>query len=108
MATWLALLVAPILALADQSIAFAATGWACARQGTGSVHFVHALFLAATLAATFLAWQSWRAGADVVAVDESGARRHFLAGLAFASAMLSALTIAAMWLPTWLLSPCLN
>jgi hypothetical protein len=107
MRTWFALLVAPILALTDQSVAYAMTGWACAHQQAVAVHGVHVLFLAATIAGTFAAWGLWRATLPSKTRNETLARRHFLAGLATASGALSALAIAAMWIPNWLLSPCL-
>ena len=106
MRIWFALLVAPILALTDQSIAFAMTGWACANQQAFAMHGVHLLFLAATLAATIVAWGRWRATLRAKTSDETLARRRFLAGLATASGALSALVIAAMWVPNWMLSPC--
>ena len=107
MRIWFPLLAAPTLALTDQSIALAMTGWACANQQAFAMHGVHALFLAATLAATIVAWGRWRATLRAKTSNETLARRHFLAGLATASAALSALVIAAMWVPNWVLSPCL-
>jgi hypothetical protein len=38
---------------------------------------------------------------------ENNVQRHFLAGIATIVAALSAAAIAAMWLPTWLISPCI-
>jgi hypothetical protein len=106
MRTWFALLLAPVLALADQSIAYATAGWACAHQQSVAVHAVHIAFLAAVLASTFMAWQLWRMTSPSADAGEPAARRHFLAGLATASGALSALVIAAMWIPAWVLSPC--
>jgi hypothetical protein len=106
MRIWFALLAAPTLALTDQSIAFAMTGWACANQQALAMHGVHAIFLAAIIAATVWAWGLWRTTSRSRSRDETVARRHFLAGLATASGALSALVIAAMWVPNWMLSPC--
>jgi hypothetical protein len=108
MRIWFALLAAPILALADQSVAYATAGWACANQHAFAMHGVHLLFLAATLAGTLAAWPLWRATSSAKASDETRARRHFLAGLATASGAFSALVIMAMWIPTWVLAPCFN
>ena len=80
MRTWFALLAAPVLALADQAIAYAAA---------------------------IAAGQRWRATA-LAPAGEAGARRHFLAGIATGTATLSALVILAMWIPAWLLSPCFS
>lgn len=107
MRIWFALLATPILVLADQSIAYAMTGWACAHQEAFAVHGVHVLFLAAVVVGTVAASGLWRATVPTKARDETLARRHFLAGLATGSGALSALVIAAMWVPNWALSPCL-
>jgi hypothetical protein len=106
MRIWFALLVAPILALTDQSVAYAMTGWACAHQQAFAMHGIHVIFLAATLAGTIAAGGLWRTTSASKTRNETLARRHFLAGLATASGTLSALVIAAMWIPNWLLSPC--
>jgi hypothetical protein len=108
MRIWFALLAAPILALADQSVSYATVGWACAHQHAFAVHAVHVVFLAATAAGTAAAWQLWRETSPTNATHEAFARRHFLAGLATASGALSAVVIVAMWVPTWVLAPCLD
>jgi uncharacterized iron-regulated membrane protein len=71
------------------------------------VHAVHGVFLAAIVIGTLIAWQLWRETRPVRAQGEEPARRHFMAGLAAASGALSALVVGAMWLPVWILSPCL-
>ena len=108
MRTWFALLVAPLLALADQSVAYATVGWSCAHQQTLMVHAVHGVFLVAIVIGTLVAWQLWRETRPVRAQGEEPARRHFMAGLAAASGALSALVVAAMWLPVWILGLCLS
>ena len=105
MRIWFALLAAPLLALTDQSVAYATAGWACAHQHTAVVHAVHVVFLAAITAGTVMAWRYWRATPEM---PEPVASRHFLAGIAAASGALSALAVLAMWIPNWLLSPCFN
>lgn len=108
MRIWFALLLAPILALTDQSIAYAVSGWACSNQQSLAPHGVHLVMLLAVLAMTVMAWRFWRATGPADAVPHHVEVRHFLAGLATASGALSALVIAGMWYPTWILSPCLN
>lgn len=108
MRIWFALLLAPVLALADQSIAYATAGWACAHQGVLAMHGVHLIFVAMVVASTFAASQLWRATAGPAGADEPLARRHFLAGIATASGALSTAVILAMWIPNWLLSPCFS
>jgi len=107
MRTWFALLAAPVLALADQGIAYAAAGWTCAHQHTLAGHALHGIFFVACAAAAFAAWQPRRATATATA-DEAASRRRFLDGVATGTAALSALVILAMWIPAWLLSPCFS
>jgi fatty acid desaturase len=66
------------------------------------------VFLAAIVIGTRWAWQLRRETRPGRGQGEESARRHFLAGLAAASGALSALVVAAMWLPVWVLGPCLN
>ena len=81
MRIWFALLAAPILALTDQSIAYAMTGWACAHQQAVALHGVHLVFFAASVAGTIAAWGLWRATTPSQTRSETLARRHVLAGL---------------------------
>lgn len=106
MRIWLALIAAPLLALADQSVSFATVGWACVHQHIGAVHAVHALFLLATVGATVLAWRTWVGMPQPARPEEMFARRHFLAGLATAAGGISAVAIIAMWIPAWVIPPC--
>lgn len=107
MRIWFALLVAPLLALADQSVSLAAVDWACANQSPLAVHAVHVLFLAVVAGSAVPALHVWRATAQrAKGASESLAQRHFLAGLATASAALSAIAIVAMWLTAWVIAPC--
>ena len=103
---WLALLAAPALVLCDQVITYAAVGWACAHERIAAVHAIHALFLVAAAGTLLPAWRAW--AATRVSRSETVARRHFSAGLAIASGVLSVLVIAAMWLPTWVIAPCVE
>jgi hypothetical protein len=107
MRIWFPLLLAPILALSDQTIAYATAGWACASQRPFAVHVVHAVFLVACLAGIAMAVTLFRE-TRAAEGDERHHVRHFLAGVSIASATLAALVIAAMWMPSWVLSPCLN
>ena len=107
MQIWLALIVAPILALLDQSVSFALVHWSCAHQNTLALHGVHLLFLILTVAVAVAAWQRWRDTAGAKPGDTL-AQTHFLAGVATASAALSALAVAAMWIPAWMISSCIS
>ncbi len=106
MRIWPALLLAPALALADQVVAFAIVGWACARGEPIIVHVVHVAFFFAAAATMPAAWRHWKVSRTRRAGE--GERESFLAALAFGSAALSTLVIAAMSLPTWLIAPCVR
>jgi hypothetical protein len=106
MRIWLALLVAPLLALTDLAIAFATVSWACAHQATFAVHAVHFAFLLATLACTVGAWTAWRAGAATK--GQTATQAHFLAGVGMAVATLSTVTVAGMWLPVSMIATCIS
>ncbi|MBW8829004.1 MAG: hypothetical protein JF606_06155 [Burkholderiales bacterium] len=106
MNVWFALLVVPTLALADQAIAYAAVGWVCAHGQPFVLQAFHALFLAIAAAGTVPAFRLW--AATRAAATETAQRQHFLAGLAVAAAALSVLVCAAMWMTTWVISPCVQ
>lgn len=105
---WPALLLAPLLALADQGAAYALAGWSCAHPHHFVPHAVHAVFLAAILAVTFLAWPAARPGLTGLR-EEAGFSVHRHDGLAVSAVALgalSALVVLALWIPQWMLSPC--
>jgi len=104
MRIWILILLAPLLALADQAISYALTGAACTGPDRLPLHGLHLVFLVAAIAATVLAWQL---RSDVPAAEDPVARRRrFLAGLATGTGVISVLAIAAFWIPGWVLSPC--
>lgn len=108
MRIWFALIVAPLLALTDETVALSMVGWACAHQSPVLLHASHALFLAIATAAAAGACLHWRqAAVGSKRTHEEARRVRFLAGIAMAVASLSALAIAAMWIPTWMISSCI-
>ena len=107
MRIWFALLLAPVVVLADQGIAYATAGWACAHQNLFVLHAIHAASLVACIVAAALALGLWRE-TRIAQHDERQKVRFFLSGVGIASATLAAATIAAMWIPNWLLSACYN
>ena len=107
MRTWIALIVAPLLALTDQTVASALVHWACAQQSTWVVHLTHVAFLAMAAAATAGAWLRWRETAVSADSGQATLQFHFLACVAMMVAALSAAAIMAMWIPTWMISSCI-
>jgi hypothetical protein len=109
MRIWFALLIAPVLALLDQAIAFALVGWACAHQTTLPLHATHALFLVLTVAAVVLAWRVKRQtelGRNDG--DAQAPQRHFLAGIGVAVAVTMVAAVLAMWVATGVLAACVE
>lgn len=108
MRIWLALIVAPLLALADQLLALTLVGWTCSHQSTAPLHASHLVFLVMTALAAAAAWHAWRESAVAPASGgEPALQLRFLAGVATIVAALSAVAIAAMWIPTWMISSCI-
>ena len=124
MLSWPALLLAPLIALSELSIAYALVSPSCASQDRTLLHAVAAVSLFLVLAMTVLAWREWQ-GVDAIPVQGVGAphasaaptvtradcadaaeRPRFVAQMAVVVGALSTLVSIALWLPVWLLSPC--
>jgi hypothetical protein len=114
MRTWLALLAAPSLALGCQAVLYALATPSCSSQTRLAMHGVAAASLVLALAFAWLAHQRWMqlAGPADEGMDEDrstpDAVRAFLAVSGVAVALISALTIAGMWIGVWVLSPCMQ
>jgi len=124
MLSWPALLLAPLIALGELSIAYALVSPSCASQDRTLLHAVAAVSLFVVLAMTVLAWREWHAdgpspgdGPDarqrltvptVTSADSADAaeRPRFVAQIAVVVGALSTLVSIALWLPVWVLSPC--
>ena len=108
MRIWLALLAAPSLALAAQSIMYALVTPACSIQTRAAIHLVAAVSLALCVIFTLLARDAGapvRFGADHDD-GEASTTRHFLAVVATAVGALSSIVVVGMWIAAWVLSPC--
>jgi hypothetical protein len=112
MLSWPALLLAPLLALAEQSIVYALATPTCETQREAWLHGVPLGFIAVTLLFTGMAWvEVQRLRRDGLAAphldaDRRALRRYFVAWVAVGLGALSSLAIAALWVPQWVLSPC--
>ena len=103
---WPAMLLAPLLALLDQSVAYAMLGWACRSQHVVPLHVVHGAFFLATLATVVAPLRKMEKHPlhSLLASEDDGP--DVLAISAVGVGLLSAATIVAMWLPQLFLSPC--
>jgi heme/copper-type cytochrome/quinol oxidase subunit 3 len=106
---WLALLVAPTLALLNLSVVYALVVPACEEQNTLPLHVFSVMSLLLCLLFTLMAWRQWRqhpASADAPE-DDAAVRKNFLSAIAALAGLLSSVVIIAQWIPQWVLSPCL-
>jgi heme/copper-type cytochrome/quinol oxidase subunit 2 len=117
MRTWLALLLAPLLVLGQQSAMYSLTTPSCRQQTTFALHAIAASTLVAVIVFTVLAWSAWRDAAlpgdpAVGAAEREDTRalrrRRFVAAMATAVGALSALLALTMWMPAWVLPPCVS
>jgi hypothetical protein len=107
---WLALLLAPSLALTTLMINYASVTPACEQQSNMELHLVAAVSLALCLLFSWLAWRNLlrRRATDSLQQNSSHTpnRQCFVAKVAVMVGLLSSLVIFAQWLPIWILSPC--
>jgi hypothetical protein len=106
---WWGLLAAPTLVLGTQSINYALVQFACARRSHLALDMVSALSIAFSLGAAWFAWRRWRWESQPFDASYAprDARAAFIALMSMIVAALCALIQIMMWLPQWLLSPCL-
>ena len=107
-ANWLALLLAPSLALTALGVNYALVTPVCEwRAEAAWLHGVFAVSLMLSLLFAALAWRNWHhSRAARATAERRQERERFLALVGVLVASLSALVIAAQWLPLWMLSPC--
>jgi hypothetical protein len=108
MRIWLALILAPGLALACQSIMYSLVTPECSTQTRTAIHAVAAVTLLLCVVFTLIARASSAPAvstADHDVSDPSGTR-NFLAIVAAAVGTISSLTVVGMWIAAWVLSPC--
>lgn len=111
MRSWLALIIAPSIALGVQSVLYAMVTPSCASQRRLELHLVAAVALIVVVVLAVLAFgESSLHRREPGTADSDEARppvpRRFLAAMGTAVASLSALVILAMWFALWILSPC--
>lgn len=105
---WAVNLVPPLAALLDLQVTYSLVDHACRTGDTLTGHLVHAGFLLLTLVMGGVAWLSWSDAGAIAATagGDPAARSRFMALVGLMISALSALTVAAQWLPTFFLHPC--
>jgi hypothetical protein len=110
MKPWFPILVPPLAALVQQSANYALVALECEQQQRLPVHGVAAAALLITLTGVVVAWRDWSA-AGVAAPADSGdvqSRARFLAIVGVSVSALMALAVAAQWLTTAFIAPCVR
>ena len=110
MRLWIAIIIAPLVGLAQLTVNYALVDLECVTQRRFPVHVVSGVSLAIAIAGILLAWQAWRA-AGVEPPDDgatAASNVRFLAAVGMALSALVALTIGAQWIATAFVAPCLE
>ena len=110
--SWIAIVVAPAVALATQSTLYSMVTPSCSTQTRLQLHLAAAVALAIVVVLGIVAFgESSLHRGEPTSTDSDEARhpvpRRFLADVATAVAGLAALVILAMWFTLWVLSPCM-
>jgi hypothetical protein len=112
---WPAMLVTPLLVLADQGIGYALVTPSCAHQLGPWLNAVPLVFIAV---AAVLTWRAFAEARRLVHAhqasgqatpgdsDRHGPQRLLLANVAWGIGLLSVVALVALWIPQWGLSPC--
>ncbi|SAL77398.1 hypothetical protein AWB67_05084 [Caballeronia terrestris] len=111
MRTWLALIVAPSLVLACLGVNYALVSTMaapCSAASVAPLNSVSVASFAVCVVASIAAWLRWRSARAGIPSDSSArpARAGFVASVAIGVGVLSALSVLAISIPQWLLSPC--
>jgi hypothetical protein len=108
MRSWPALLIAPLLALGDQTVAYALAEWGCEKVHPAAGHFSHAAFFILAVLLTWMAATTLRRAGEAPREDALASRPAFVAKMGLLVGALSALVIAGMWIAQGMLSPCFS
>jgi hypothetical protein len=111
MKSWLALVLAPTVALATQSVMYSMVTPSCSTQTRLQLHLFAAVALAVVVVLAVLAFSESslrrpEPGSPDSDEGHPAARRRFLADMASAVGAFAALVIVAMWFAAWVLTPC--
>lgn len=109
MRTWLALIVAPSLALGCLSVNYALVSLVpvCV-AANAEINGVSVASLVVCAVTTVLAWRRWRSTRNALAADSVAliARPGFMASVATGVGVISTLSVLAISIPQWVLPPC--
>jgi hypothetical protein len=109
-AQWLAVVVPPLAAFAQQQISYSLVSLSCVRRSTALLHLPTLVMLTLLAVATAYSWRRWTRGDQATGHDDRqqpGTQRFFaLLGLTMSG--ISTIVLLAQWLPTLVLHPCIQ
>ena len=106
-AHWASIVIAPLVYLANLSIAYALVPLACDTQRSLPLHLANGITLVLMVVALALAWQVRRDHTRPRSVAEDDVdRNRFLSTIGLCVTALLVLAVAAQWSAQWILSPC--
>jgi hypothetical protein len=107
---WFAIIVTPLVALAQQSINYALVAAECAQQQRLPVHAVAAAALAIALIGAASAWRDLRTigAAPIADSGDSRSNARLLALVGVCVSAITALAVIAMWLTAAFIPPCVR
>lgn len=106
LAQWASIVAAPLVFLANLSLAYALVPLACETQRHAALHFSNGVALTLTVAAALLAWHSLQTPPPKGAPRETVARMTFLSQIGIGTSALAALAVLLQWSAQWMLDPC--
>ena len=102
--------VSPIVALANQGIAYVSVPWACYRDAAGWLRVVPAASLVVLIGLALLSWRDWRRVGGGMHTDDATVadRTRFVALAGLGVTGLSALAVLWQFIAMWVVHPCLR
>ena len=104
---WAAIIGAPVIYLANLSLAYAIAHWVCKTGHVSAFHALSALALLLVVAPLALLWMAGRSPAGSEAAG-STERARFLAPIAVGSTLLYALATILQWVAQLTIAPCMT
>lgn len=100
--------VSPLIALANEEVAYVVVPWACYRDAAGWLRLVPLVSLVGLVALALLSARDWRRTGGGTATDAAtiAERTRFVALAGLGVTGISALAVLWQWLATWMVHPC--
>lgn len=102
------IVIAPLVALINEEVAYVVVPWACHRGAPLLIRIVPAISLVVVVVLGLVSLRDWRRAGRGTHTDDAtlADRTRFIALAGIGLSGLSALMILWSWIATWMLSPC--